>query len=165
MPVVFSNTSPLQYLHQIGQLEVLPALFGEVQVADAVVAELVEGVRRRVSLPNVEQLAWVRRRRVADATCLGTGLGKGEAETIALGRLDPGALVILDDGPARRAAKAAGLEVVGTVGVLLRAKESGYIDAVGPNLVQLLRVGFRLGREIHRLALIRAGESEGSLLQ
>ncbi len=39
MPDVISNSSPLQYLHQAGVLDLLPALFGQVCVPEAVVAE------------------------------------------------------------------------------------------------------------------------------
>ena len=152
------NTSPLQYLHQIGRLDILPTLFEEVQVAEEVVAELAEGVRRQISLPDIEELPWIRRRRVAPATDLSESLGGGELETIALGRLDPDATVILDDGAARRAAIAEGMRVIGTVGVLLEGKKRGHIDAVAPYLVQLLGVGFRLGARMHRVALLRAGE-------
>ena len=161
MPAVFCNTSPLQYLHQIGHLDALPALFGEVQVAEAVVAELAEGVKRRVALPNIDQLPWVKRRRISDEERSKVGLGRGEAETIALARHDRDALVILDDGAARRTAIAAGLRVIGTVGVLLLAKERGHVEAIAPSLVQLVRVGFRLGAQLRRVALSRANEGEG----
>ena len=46
MPDVICNTSSLQYLHQAGVLELLPALAGQVYVPEAVVAELREGQRR-----------------------------------------------------------------------------------------------------------------------
>lgn len=160
MRAVFCNTSPLQYLHQIGQLDILPALFEEVQVAEAVVTELAEGVRLRVSLPDIDQLPWVMRRRVPAHASPPPDLGRGEAETIALGCLDPEALVILDDGGARRTAKALGLSVTGTVGVLLLAKQSGHIAAIGPSLDELASLEFRLSARIRRTVLTRAGESE-----
>jgi predicted nucleic acid-binding protein len=45
VPDVISNTSPLQYLHQVGLLHLLPALFGQVYVPDAVVLELEGGFK------------------------------------------------------------------------------------------------------------------------
>ena len=59
MPAVICNTSVLQYLHQIDRLDLLPALFGQVQIPDAVAAELDEGKRRNVSIPTLEDLSWV----------------------------------------------------------------------------------------------------------
>jgi predicted nucleic acid-binding protein len=43
LPEVICNTSPLQYLHQLGQLNVIKALAGHLTVPPAVVAELAEG--------------------------------------------------------------------------------------------------------------------------
>ena len=76
---VFCNTSPLQYLHQVGELELLPALFEHVQVAEAVAAELAEGIKRQIALPNVEQLPWATTRTVSDTGLLLSGLGIGWA--------------------------------------------------------------------------------------
>ena len=155
---VFCNTSPLQYLHQVGKLEVLPRLFEQVQVAEAVVAELAEGRKRKVSLPDIGRLPWITTRVASDAKRLIPNLGRGEAETIALGLEAPNALVVMDDAAARKAASAERLSVIGTVGVLLLAKEQGYIDAVGPALASLEEMGFRLSERLHRQALFEAGE-------
>lgn len=46
MHAVICDTSPLQYLHQIGLLYLLPSLFGTIQVPLAVAAEMGEGRRR-----------------------------------------------------------------------------------------------------------------------
>lgn len=59
MADVIVNTSPLQYLHQAGQLELFPKLFGHIIVPDAVAEELAAGRRLGVSLPDLSALAWV----------------------------------------------------------------------------------------------------------
>jgi len=56
LPDVICNTSPLQYLHQIGQLELLPKLVSRVVVPTAVAKELAEGRRRGLDLPVPETL-------------------------------------------------------------------------------------------------------------
>ena len=43
LPELISDTSPLQYLHQIGLLEILPELAEQVRVPSAVVNEPVKG--------------------------------------------------------------------------------------------------------------------------
>lgn len=68
MPDVICNTSPLQYLHQAGVLELLPALAGHVYVPEAVVVELREGQRRNILLPTLEEFAWLTVRPVRDRT-------------------------------------------------------------------------------------------------
>ena len=86
MPVVICNTSVLQYLHQIDLLDLLPALFGQVQIPRAVAAEMDEGKRRNVALPALEALSWLTIRPVRDRTLLPliTSLGDGEKNFLAL---------------------------------------------------------------------------------
>jgi predicted HTH domain antitoxin len=54
LPEIVCNTSPLQYLYQIGQLDLLPQLTGQIIVPTAVTVELAEGRRRGVDVPVPE---------------------------------------------------------------------------------------------------------------
>ena len=87
MPEVICNTSPLQYLHQIGQLGLLPRLVGRVIVPVAVVDELAVGRAAGVSLPDPTTLEWVVIQRPASEKALRliTDLGPGESEVLMLG--------------------------------------------------------------------------------
>ena len=67
---VICNTSPLQYLHQADLLHLLPTLFGSVQAPSALEAELAEGRRRGVCLPELVELPWVTVRPVRDRKLL-----------------------------------------------------------------------------------------------
>ena len=55
MPEVIVNSSPLQYLHQIGQIDLFQKLFGRVTVPDAVVTELAAG--RKLGLRYLSTMA------------------------------------------------------------------------------------------------------------
>ena len=160
MPDVISNSSPLQYLYQADVLDLLPALFGQVCVPEAVVAELEEGRRRSVPLPTLADLSWLQVRTVRNRTLLPlvTHLGDGEKEVLALGRELSDALLLLDDRDARRHAHALELEICGTLGVLLLAKERGILDAVRPVLDRLQALRFRLDARTHQSVLELAGE-------
>ena len=157
---VICNTSPLQYLHQADLLHLLPALFGSVQVPSAVVGELAEGRRRGFRLPELEELPWVTVRSVRDRKLLPLvkGLGNGEKEVLALGLEAPDHLLVLDDHDARRHAIAVGLEITGTLGVLLLSKERGLLDSVQPVLDRLQALQFRLGTATRRVVLDLANE-------
>lgn len=80
------NTSPLQYLHQIDCLHLLPALAGEIVVPPAVVQELSEGARLGVNLPNVESLPWIIVKSPLSTAALSliADLGAGETEVLML---------------------------------------------------------------------------------
>lgn len=153
------DTSPLQYLFQIGLLELLPTLYGEITVPEAVVLEIEEGRRHGVSLPDVQSLPWVRVKQPRDRAVLAivSDLGAGEREVLALAVERPGSLVILDDRLARRYAFHLGLRMTGTLGVLLRAKRGSYLRAIAPALDELDRRGFRLDTTT-RAAVLRLSD-------
>lgn len=160
MPDVISNTSPLQYLYQAGVLDLLPTLFGQIYVPEAVVVELAEGKRQGVPLPTLEELSWLQVRAVRDRILLPlvTHLGDGEKEVLALGLEQPAALLLLDDRDARRQARALALEISGTLGVLLLAKERGRLEAVRPVLDRLQELRFRLNARTRQIVLELASE-------
>jgi predicted nucleic acid-binding protein len=160
VPETIANTSPLQYLHQAGVLGLLPALYGRVVVPESVAEELARGQERGVALPDVSKLHWAEVRRAQEQGLLPlvSDLGPGEREALALGVEFPGSLVILDDALARRHAQLLGLRHTGTLGVLLRAKREGRLEAVGPILDEFERLRFRLDPGTRAAVLAEAGE-------
>jgi predicted nucleic acid-binding protein len=98
-------------------------------------------------------------RRTASDHGLSEHLGAGEAEVIALAlEIDEAPLIVLDDGPGRRAARERGLDIVGTAGLLVLAKEAGLLPAVRPVLDELVAAGLFLGGPAYRDVLSAAGE-------
>ena len=156
---VICNTSP--YLYQVDLLHLLPTLFGSAQTPPAVAAELAEGRRHDVRLPELSEISWITVRPVRDRTLLPlvTSLGDGEKEVLALGLETPERLLVLDDRNARRYANAAGLEITGTLGILVLAKERGIIDTVRPVLGRLQELQFRVDSETLKMVLGMAEES------
>ncbi len=161
MPEFVCNTSPLQYLHQLGRLEILAALAGTVIVPSAVTAELNHGRAKGVDLPDLSRLGWIQERRPAEPAdaALIADLGAGEAGVLllALEATDP--VVILDDRLARRRAEALDLRLTGTLGLLLSAKRVGLISAITPEIEALRALGFRLSARAVEAVLQDAGES------
>jgi predicted nucleic acid-binding protein len=157
---IIVNTSPLQYLHQVGQLDLFPKLFGQIIVPKAVVVELAAGRRLGVSLPTPEALKWIDLRSPASPVggLLSWDLGAGESAVLSLALEHPGSWVVLDDKLARQAAVHLNLPLLGTAGILLRAKRAGHLDEVRPVLNQLATLGFRLTPETVRNILDLAGE-------
>lgn len=144
MPEVVVNTSPLQYLHQLGLLHLLRSFYGKVNVPQAVEDELTVGRTRGYSVPVIRELDWVAVRPIDQSSLLRlvTDLGRGEREVLALALEMPGCLVVLDDGQARRHAQVLGLNLTGTLGILIRAKREGKLPALDPVLDQLERLRF-----------------------
>jgi predicted nucleic acid-binding protein len=158
---IICNTSPLQYLHQVGALHLLPALVKTIIVPPAVKAELDIGRRLSLNLPDLESLSWVAVRPPSSSIALPlvTDLGPGEREVLALALESPDSVCILDDALARQVAKTLQLRITGTLGILIDAKRAGLISAVRPFLDQLQRLRFRLASHTRVAVLQLAGES------
>lgn len=155
MAAVVADTSPLIALHQIGQLQLLERLFGEILVPPAVAREAAP------SLP--EPPAWIRTvtpTQPIGSEVLRASLGPGESEALSLALELRADIVILDDRQARRLASGLGLHVAGTGGILLRAKRAGFIPAVRPLLGQLIGFDFHLSQAILDEILDEAGEAQ-----
>ena len=158
--LVISNTSPLFYLHRLGQLEVLQALYQQIVVPEAVRDELHIGRIQGEDTPELADYDWIKSRSVLvpEVLTLITDLGAGEAQVLALTLEEPGSLVILDDRFARALAQMRNVRLTGTAGVLLKAKQEGYIAAVAPLLDQMTQMGFRLSGTIRDMILSLAQE-------
>lgn len=160
--LVVSNTSPLVYLHQVRQLDLLTRLFGTVVVPKAVVEELASGREQGFDVPDPEGFAWLLVKSPPESEVLPAvvDLGPGEAQVLAFGLAAPDALLLLDDGLARRIAGLNRLSFTGTLGLLVKAKHAGLVPRVAPVLEELGRTTIRLSEELIAWALEEAGESQ-----
>jgi hypothetical protein len=158
---VISDTTPMQYLHQVGCLDLLPKLYGSITLPEGVAAEIATGHGKGVSLPVLDRLDWVRIRMAPHLGILplATDLGQGEREVFSLAVGRTGVLALLDDGLARHFAKHLGISFTGTLGVLLKAKAVGHLEAVRPILDQLQALGFWLDPATRSTVLRIADES------
>ncbi|RJP24213.1 MAG: DUF3368 domain-containing protein [Candidatus Omnitrophota bacterium] len=95
---------------------------------------------------------------ISMARALGTQIDKGESEAIALASELGETFVVLDDKKARRVARQLALQVIGTIGVLLRAKKKGIIADVKPILDSLNAADFRIGDSLYQQAMKLAKE-------
>jgi predicted nucleic acid-binding protein len=66
--------------------------------------------------------------------------------------------LIHDDLPARRLAQSLNIPVMGTLGLLLRAKNRGHISAVRPLMDAMQREGFRIADRVFAQILSAADE-------
>ena len=111
--IVFSNTTPFIALASIGQLHLLPQLFGTVHVAESVIGECADG--GRIVVPALRSLDWVIP--VVDEATSGLPvlleLDRGEKQTIILARKYAAHRVIIDERLGRRIAEYLGLNVTG----------------------------------------------------
>jgi predicted nucleic acid-binding protein len=111
--------------------------------------------------PSVPSVTWIVERPLAQAIAplvLRSSLGAGESEALSLAMELHADYLLVDERAARRAARALGLRVIGTLGVLLAAKRKRLITEVRPLLDELLRKGFWVSPRLVRQSLLAAGE-------
>jgi predicted nucleic acid-binding protein len=148
---VVTNSTVLIALDRIQRVDLLVGQFQQVIAPPAVLEEV------GMSIPGVSMLP------VANhmlAAALKTQVGPGESEAIALAAELPDLELILDDRKARRLAGELGLRVVGTVGLVLRARRRGMLTAAAPVLHRLVQTGFRISPALFAEALRLAREEE-----
>lgn len=157
-PVIVNNT-PLVALWSLDQLSLLRELYTEIWIPPAVRTEFLESepIVRQASLDNAP---WIKTVRLTHSQrAVYAGLHNGEASVLALAEEYNARLVIIDELKARRYAQQIGLQVTGTIGVLLLAKERGLIDAIKPPIMELRTRGLYLSSVLIDKALQLAGEN------
>ena len=156
--VVVSDSGPLIALGRLDLLSLLPVLFTQVQVPQEVLDECLARPDNAdaTRICSALSLSWLTR---CDATpIVKDGLDLGERAAIARA-LEIGAGLLADDRAARQHAEVLGLVVVGTLGVLVRAKRSGHVGAIRPLVEQLRASGQRLSNAAVAQALVAAHEA------
>jgi uncharacterized protein len=89
---------------------------------------------------------------------ISSSIGPGEHEAISLGIEVRAERLILDELPARRLAASLGLSVIGTIGLLLAAKDRGFLVKIKPELDRLMAVRFFMDEDLYHRVLAQAGE-------
>ena len=155
------NASPLILLGKIDQLHLIETLSPGFQIPTAVVDE--------IGAPTIDDPAmkWVAKPSIADHVVTAPApsplleqwnLGRGETAVLSLALRDANP-VVLDDLAARKFATAYQLPLIGTLGLLLRAKNAGLITRVAPCVRALNEMGANLSSAVIARALSLAGES------
>jgi predicted nucleic acid-binding protein len=147
---IISDTSCFIILSNIGALDILQKVYGQIITTQEIATEFGE------ILPD-----WVFIHAVTDKyrqQLLEMQIDKGESSAIALALETPGCTVILDDFKARKIANQLGLNFTGTIGVIVKAKLNGIIPSIQPLLLKIRETDFRLSTELELIALKEAGE-------
>ncbi len=159
--IVVADATPLIALAKIGRLALLRHLFGELSIPEAVLAEVTLAAPHRAGADEIRQAQWIHTVAIRDITkvrYLRVELDPGEAEALVLAEELQADWLLLDESKARRIATILGLPHIGTVGLLLLAKQKGVVPQIRPLLDELRAQQFRLSDRVYQAVLERAGE-------
>lgn len=152
------NTGPLIALSTCDQLELLPRLHLRLIAPQAVLAELERGrASARIAVPRP---VWLEVESLSSppSPLLLAHLDEGEAAVINLALERKLQRVIIDERRGRLVARAMGLAVTGSAGILLRAKKTGILPAVKPCLETMQKRGIWLSERLVEFVLRESGE-------
>lgn len=160
--IVISDASVFINLAIIGQLDLLPSIFGKITVPQAVFQEVVTAGATKPGSQELRTAEWLEVQDCTDQVLLNRllqSLDKGEAEAITLACEMNADLLVIDEKRGRNIAKSLNLQITGLLGVLLTAKKKGLIESVKTLMVRLqAEADFRIGKETFRVVLEAAGE-------
>ncbi len=157
--IVVSDTSPISNLIQIGKLDLLKQLYGNVFVPKNVYEELAfldfqEEILKKES--------WIIVKEITNQILfndIARILDFGEAQAIVLAIELKAEILLLDEQLGRKIAEEYGLKIRGILGVLLEAKSKGFIENVRSNMELLRDVAkFRIHPTLFQAILNTAGE-------
>lgn len=153
------NASPLIVLGKVGQLELLERLAASLVVPESVIGEIAAGGEDDPEAGAT--LAWARSHTVADlplpSVVAHWDLGAGESQVLSY-CLAHDSVAVLDDGEARACAQSLGIPLIGTLGIILRARKQGIVPAARPLVSRVVAVGSRLSVELVEAVLREVGE-------
>lgn len=142
MKIVIADASCLILLTNLGQLDTLGKLYGDIWITEAVLAEYRLSLPTFISIKNPTDQARL--------NLLLQTLDQGEASSIALAIEHPGCKIIIDEKKGRRVALSFGLDLIGTLGVLTDAAQ-GNLITINARLVEKLEaVGFHLSDQLKK---------------
>lgn len=160
---VISNAGPIIALARINKLGILRGYYKKIYIPTEAYSELVIKGKGKPGAEEIENSKWVLRKsvkdtRAVDILCL--ELDRGESESIILAQEMKADLILLDDSIAREIAKSLGLGVIGSIGILVKAKKDGKIERLEPVLDELRTHDIWIGNDLYKEALILAGEKK-----
>jgi hypothetical protein len=143
-----SNTTPIIALSSIGRLELLGKYYEEIIIPEAVMSEIVSG--GKIIIPNLREFSWLKEipDRKGIETKLLFGLDEGEKQVILIALKEKIERVLIDERKARKIAGMLNLKVVGTLGILARAKRENLIQVFRSEAYKLIENGLYYSLEL-----------------
>lgn len=150
------NASPIIVLARLGHEDFLFQLASEVAIPQGVADEILAGPRddRAYQLVRAGRFTVIQSPTIQPVLSA-WDLGAGETEVLAAALARPGWSAVIDDRAARKCAVSFGIPSLGTLGIVILAKQHQLIPSASDVLRELLVNGFRLNESLISDALRR----------
>lgn len=156
--IIVADSSALIALATCDGLDVLLRVYDDVRVPQAVYIEVAEPEKPQAAALETFLSGRVMQVDTTHWVLAAGGLGQGEIEAMALYRQLSADALLIDDHRARVIAEHNQINCIGTLGVLLFAKQVGKIDKIAPYIQKLRPSSIRYGEALLNKVLKLAGE-------
>ncbi len=154
--MVIGDSSALVALAVVNQLELLEKLYDNLYIPQAVFDEVTQ-----IGKPQSNKLRQFLQGKVkqVDLTLTHLGLGLGELEAITLYKKLDADVLLIDDNRAKKYASLNGVKVIGSLGILVKAKEKGHIERVKTFLDEIQKSEVYISQKLIEKVLEICGEN------
>ncbi|MCF8363181.1 MAG: DUF3368 domain-containing protein [Prolixibacteraceae bacterium] len=159
MKVVIADTGALISLIHIGQLDLIEYVFGDYYIAKAVWNELNNYDNPDFDfsiLKNIESKV----KEIKTKNHLSVIMDYGESESAILYEELNANYFLIDDNKARLIAESLNINCIGTLGLLIKAKQKGLLTELKPLFEKLLLFGRFFSKRLLNDILVKLGESK-----
>ena len=157
---IVTNASPLIFLTKLELIDNITPLFEMFVITN--------GVKEEILQHNDDTSKWINSLKHRNIRLEELGeipsiiktwdLGKGESEVIAFSSVNKDFIAALDDKTARNCANSLKIKVTGTLGLILFSKHQGIIGHASQYFHKLIKLGFRIDKDILQYAIKLANE-------
>ena len=154
--ILIADSSALVALSVVNKLDILENLFGEVYVPRAVYDEVSQ--ENKAESYKLKNYCKDKVLDTQSSPNFNITLGRGESEAIVLYTEKNADFLLCDDKKAKKFAQNFGLKVIGSLGILLKAKEKNLIDKIAPLIEILKESNIFIDDKTYALVLGMAGE-------
>jgi len=153
--MIIGDSSALVALATMDRLDLLEKIFDKIYVPQAVYDEVSisykpQSVKLKEFLANKVE--------IVNLDISKMGLGQGELEAIALYKSKEADFLLIDDRRAKNFAKLNGINVIGSLGVMMLAKDKGLIDSLRDDLKKLVNSSLFISQNLIDRVLFEVGE-------
>jgi len=154
--ILIADSSALISLAIVDKLEVLEKIFGEVYIPEAVFNEISK--ENKTGASKLIDFCEDKIINISSNININITLGLGESEAIILYKEKNADFLLCDDKKAKKFAKGFNVNVIGSLGILLKAKEKNIIKEITPLIDKLRNSKIFIDEKTYQLVLKIAKE-------
>lgn len=155
--IVISDTGPIFSLAMIGELDILHSFFDEIHIPNAVWKEISED-KTTDFYPIIASFFQEKVTTIKGKNHLTFIMDYGESEAVILYQELNADFLLIDDRKARTYAENIGVNCIGTIGILMKAKSTGLIKSLRPIFIQFLQNKRYYSLKLLNPILVKFGE-------